>query len=75
MRTFADDPRTYYDCVMRTYLSSFCGRYYAGYIDILKDFAQIIRGHVASCNVGVINGIYGRFADIFQHVTCKLVKR
>ena len=75
MRTHADDPRIYKECVLWTYFSNFGGRYYTGHLDILKYFAQIIRGHVTSCNAGVINGVYGRFADIFQQVTCKLVKR
>jgi len=41
--------------------------------DIFVDFAQKIRGHVELYNAGVINDICGRFAEIFQHVTCKLI--
>ena len=37
--------------------------------NIFVDLAQIIRERVALCNVGVINDICGRFAEILQHVT------
>ena len=55
-------------------MSSCSGRYNTDNSDMLMDFVQIIRGHVALSNAGVINGICGRFAGIFQHVTFRLIK-